>query len=272
MKIGILIILCCVAAPSCYSIADFSEKLAEKIVAKRDVDFLTRLRAALKKKYGRTEDEYAALNEMEDEATSESEEPSVKEVEADEPVIESDPIDTDLSVFDMTASKELDEIVGTPVQADPEDLPEDDSEADAEAMFDEPKMVDPAIGLAHLRKVLNKVGDFTRVEKSQIGVLAKALRSLKKGMREVLESNIIRQLSKENYVSMISDLMRSVLTDEQKFDLIVDGLVRLDQSKRIEILAVLDEELLKENPEENKEAAAALKTEIDDNLVANPEV
>jgi len=33
---------------------------------------------------------------------------------------------------------------------------------------------------------------------------------------------------------------------------------------------VFDEELLKENPEGNKEAAAALKTEIVDYLVANP--
>lgn len=266
MKIGILILLCCVAATSCYSVADFAEKLAEKIVAKRDA----KLRAALVQKFTEKEDEYV-LKKMEDEATSESEEPSVKEVEVDEPVIESDQIDTDLSVFDMTASKEFDEIVGTPVQAVPEYVPEDDSEADAEAMFDE-SVVSPAKGLADLKKVLNKVGEFNTVEKSQIAVLATALGSLKKGMIEVLESNIIRQLSKENYVSMISDLMRSVLTDEQKFDLIADGLVRLDQSKRLEILAVLDEELLKENPEGNKEAAAALKTEIVDYLVANPKV
>jgi len=62
------------------------------------------------------------------------------------------------------------------------------------------------------------------------------------------------------------------LSAETALSLLGNVRVRLDQSKRLEILAVFDEELLKENPEGNKEAAAALKTEIVDYLVANPKV
>jgi len=116
MKTGIIIFLCCITATYCYSISDFADSLAEKIIAKREAESSF------------DEEEYVPLENNGDDITAGRPEETGNPGEIEEPLVDftkdedvqqevGNPIET-LPVFDLAVANE--QTVDSPtIKSDP---------------------------------------------------------------------------------------------------------------------------------------------------------
>jgi len=97
MKTGILIFLCCIAATYCYSIADFADSLADKIIAKREAERIF------------DEEEYVPLENGFD----------GDDINAGRPEETGNPGEIAEPLVDFTEDEEVQQEVGNPIEAQP---------------------------------------------------------------------------------------------------------------------------------------------------------
>jgi len=107
MKTGIVIFLCCVAATYCYSIADFADSLAEKIIAKREAERIF------------DEEENEPLENFEDDLTAGISEETRNPVEIAEPLVDFTKDEIAEPLVDFTKDEDVQQQVGNLIEAQP---------------------------------------------------------------------------------------------------------------------------------------------------------
>jgi len=247
MKTGSIILLCCVAATYCYSIADFADSLAEKIIAKREAERLF------------DEEEYVPLENNGDDINAGRPEETGNPDEIAEPLVDFTK-DEDVQ---QEAERIFDEEEYVPLENNGDDI----NAGRPEETGNPGEIEEPLVDFTKDEDVHEEVGNpiealpvFDLAVANEKTVDSPTIKSDPVNVTEILSTkieNALLALQPESYKSAVARISKLVLTKEFVKEVI--GMAsRVKKYTLVNQLGVIYNALLKENGAANQDVMKGL--------------